>query len=266
MSYINTGSQLLEAIRYSLRREYTGYIDTPKLLTYVNEIALNMVKSIINNSDDKVLMTNFPKLRVSTDTLSVYDRHWLWPIVKISSWADGFIFKVPLFDFSEGYTTLTTLGSIKYPNIARLIGIRSLVGYVYPAAEPTFPTKDDPGDAVTYWSNYKKVIIISQEEYMIVRERYYRQPDTDLIYAYIVTQSLEAGNVFSWLYLSNGTNQHIVLDYYKFPDPIINNDDSTDYTEEQMENVKNAVTVQFLERIKDERFKNFISNSNNPKK
>jgi hypothetical protein len=52
----------------------------------------------------------------------------------------------------------------------------------------------------------------------------------------------------------------------RFPDPIINNDDSTDYTEEQMENVKNAVTVQFLERIKDERFKNFISNSNNPKK
>jgi len=242
MAYINTGSELINSIKYSLRREYTGYIDTTRLLAFINEIALEVTVSIILNSPDKALMTNYSKLRVSTDGFSKYGATVLKPLPKDGIYLDGVRYMIP--SFSYGDDGVTTIDSIDYPNIIKIA--ENGISYVN--------TKEESGLVSGHVDQIK---LISFNEYQISSNRYYRKSDDDTMYAFVIIE-----NESTYLFVSRNSERTIMLTYYRYPREIANSTAATDYTEKQLDDIKNVVVVKFLERIKDERFKDFISQNN----
>ncbi len=221
---VNSGKKFLDSFLYDIRNEYTGFVDEPSILQFINETALGFVTELTAVKEDVVHYLN--PLRVITD-----GKGYVGPLKVTDS-----ILYLPVMKKS-GTTTLTTHSDvpISYPNMLRLnyVGVTNTVEY----------------------GNEKKVTVTTKDMMPLLTKRHYRKPsdENERIYGYIMSE----GTSSTEMYIT-GQWSYGVIDYFRYPDPIDNSDDATSYDSNLLLKIKNVVVARFLERIKDERFRNFI--------
>jgi hypothetical protein len=220
---INNGKEFLESFLYDIRNEYTGYVDQERILQFINESALDYVVMLIDGDTDLL--------------------HYLAPL-KVLSQGD---FSIKFLSTNllvlpamkkPGTTNITIVNDISHPfkNILRLnyLGVSNTTGI---------------GTDI-------KVKMTTKNLLPTIKDRYYRKPDdeNERVYAYLISEFVTATHFYV-----TGAWQYAVIDYYSYPDLIQYNELSTPYNPEMLSKIKNVVVARFLERIKDERFRNFVS-------
>ena len=218
---ITNGIEFLDSFLYDIRNEYTGYVDQDNILVFINETALNYVEELLKSKEDVIHDLN--SLRVITNNIG---RNVIPKVV-----TNQFI--IPTMNKSG----TTTINGFVYPNILRLNSIGVLSSDV--------------------WNNNDiKVIIITKDLMPTVSRKHYRKPsnENERVYGYYLYDNTNVASIYI-----TGDWPYCVLDYYMYPNALEYTTSNTSYDFNLLNKIKNMCVVRFLERIKDERFQNFVS-------
>lgn len=228
---IKNGIEFLDSFLYDIRNEYTGYVHQTSILQFVNETALNYVEELLKSKEDVIHDLN--SLRVITNGIGK-------PVIK--SGVAGYL-TLPIMK-KHGTTEIQCVNippippvTYQYPNILRLNSVSVL------------PT--------SIWNNDDlKVTIITKDLMPTVKKKYYRKPDNsnERIYGYYLSEF----DTYAIMYVT-GDWIYYVLDYYMYPNRLEYTLNNTSYDSNLLNKIKTMCVVRFLERIKDERFQNFVS-------
>lgn len=222
-----TGKDFVDALIYELRQEYSGFVDIPKLLEFINDTSVSFISQIIitPNAD----LTELQTIRVVTNGKTSDDQY---PILK--NVADQYIY-LPGMRYRDIYTLTDINGNEKeYPSMLKLVGISVL--------------DDMDEDPVN-------VTIVNQSIYNITKKRMYRSPSKKdkRCYGFSVFE-----DVYSVYFIDPSYNYYII-DYFKYPDEVKYTNDILSFSTNLATRIRAHCLLKFLERIKDERFRNFVS-------
>lgn len=248
MGYIKTGNDFVESFMYNIRYEYTGYIDIDNLMSFVNSVMIELMQNIAQNASSDFLGSNFGKLIVYTDNTSNYNGAHLKPFQSNNMISGVRLFKLPSLFYGNG---TTNIDGVDYPNMLKLLNAYSLESIT----GLTIPFNESIGV-----SNVAKtrVRMINSQIMSNVKSKIFRTPSKDRVYGVLRGE----GNSASRLEVSS-ENNYLIAEYIRYPKPIVYHEsepEDIELNETQTETLMTSSMVKFLERIKDERFKNYINN------
>lgn len=263
MSFVNTGNGFIERLIYDLRYEYTGYINIANLTSFVNDVLMEYYYTSVNNMPSGILSVTFPKLRVVTNNITTSNGDKLKPIKSENKYGDqsdtySRLFPIPKFTFDNlaGASDPTTIDGDDYPNIARLENVYVIDDDLVPQENSVTGTG---ASIINLDFASETVHIISSKALAIAKKRHYRKPSVNRVYGVIHHQ--QTG--YSVLEVTTSLN-YIILEYFRYPTPLVyvTGEDPTEVVSElsegQLMTLKEMAKVKFLERINDQRFKNYI--------
>lgn len=250
MSYLNTTKELIEQLIYDIRYEYTGYINSDNLIKFANDVMMPHFQGISNQLPDDAASLTFPQLKVVTDDLHSYGGYQYKPIAITDNkyGNDGKVFSIPKMKYGVG-TTL--IGGLNYPNIMRLLTVHVLDADLDNVADNK--PEDDPGFDQSYTS--EKVKLVGKNALDALNRNYYRKPSERRIYAVILGENEDRCTMHV-----TTDKDYLLLEYLTFPEPLTDPTSTTvlKLSETHLIALKQDIMVKFLERINDNRFKNFI--------
>jgi len=254
MSYINTAKGFLEQLVYDLRYEYTGYINMTNLAQFANDQMLGYFYGIVSQLPDEAASMMFSKLKVVTNDIDTFKSTQYKPIQATNEYHNSSrLFPIPkmVFDATDAKPGETAIDGVDYPNIVRLLAIHVLDATIDNSGDIEPTELDTPFDL---GFSSEKVKIVNSQALDTLKRNYYRKPSTERVYGVLTGETDSYGIVEI-----TTQKEFILLEYITYPTPLtVSGETALELSEMQLTALKQSVMVKFLERINDNRFKNFI--------